>query len=119
MALELKPSDLYQNGRVIELDNGEELLIRDTLEVKQEAGDSYFNPTPDDRLPLLPFNAYEAAVENANQYWWLIADRNDVFNPMNPNIIINDGDLVELSDAGDIVIPNLLRQEPEIRSLRG
>lgn len=119
MALELKPSDLYQNGRVIDLGGGEELLIRETLSVKQESGDNYFNPTPDDRLPLLAFRAYERSVENANQYWWLIADRNNVFNPLNPDVITGDGDLIELSDVGDIVIPNLLRQEPEIRSLRG
>ena len=117
MALQLKRSDLYQNGKVIEFDNGEQLLIRDTLPVKQELGDSYVSPKDGGQLPLQAFAAYADLVENANQYWWLLADRNNVFDPLEVNLVDDNAELTEIQDT-EIVIPNILKQQPEIRGLQ-
>lgn len=117
MALQLKRSDLYQNGRVIEFANGEQLLIRNTLPVKQDLGDSYVSPKEDDQLPLLAFNGYVDLVENANQYWWLLADRNNVFDPLQVNLVDDSAALTQIEDT-EIVIPNILKQQPEIRGLQ-
>lgn len=116
MAIQLKQSDLYQNGQIIQLNDDEQLLLRETLPVKQEEGDSYIEPKEGAELNLLAFYAYEQVVDNANQYWWLIADRNNVFNPLAPNMVVGDGDLVEIWDV-EVVLPNILKQQPELRGV--
>lgn len=111
MALQLPDSNLYQNGRVIEFDNGEQLLIRDKLPEKRDALDSFETPKSDDNLLGLAYSRYFGDVENANFYWWLIADRNGVFNPLQPDIVV-DGDVLPIA-GNEIVIPNILKQQPE------
>lgn len=118
MAIQVKQSDLYQNGRIIQLDGNEQLLLRETLPVKQELGDSYAEPKEGDELPLLAYSAYVNDVALAHQYWWLIADRNNVFNPLAIDLVVGDGDLVELNEV-QIVLPNLLAQQPEFRRING
>lgn len=114
--IQLKQSDLYQNGRIIQLDGDEQLLVRDTLEVKQEEGDSYIEPKEGGELNLLAYFAYKDVVNNANQYWWLLADRNNVFNPLAPDLVVNDGDLIFISET-EVVLPNILKQQPELRGV--
>lgn len=111
-SIKVKDSDLYQNGRIIELGGGEEMLIRETLAVKQELGDSYIKPKEGDNLNLLGYFAYKDVVKNANQYWWLIADRNNFFNPLQCTVVVGDGDVVPMQDI-EIALPNILKQQPE------
>lgn len=112
--LKVRDSNLYQNGRIIDFGDGEQLLIRDTLEVKQDQTDNYITPKTDDELRLLSYNAYKDVVANSDHYWWLLADRNNVFNPLEPNMIVGDGELAPISDL-EIVLPNILRQQPELK----
>lgn len=114
MAIKVRDSNLYQNGRIIDLGGGEQLLIRDTLEVKQDQTDSYYRPNSDDEVRLLAYSFFKDIVQNADHYWWLIADRNNIFNPLEPDMIINDGELVDIASV-EIVIPNILRQQPEFK----
>jgi len=112
MAIEVKDSDLYQNGRIIQLDGDEQLLLRNTLVPKQELTDKYIEPSTDDELTLLAYFAYKDIVPNANQYWWLLSDRNNGFNPLENTVVDMDG--VQVSIVGQqIVLPNLLKQQPE------
>jgi hypothetical protein len=111
-SIQVKDSDLYQNGRIIDLGDGEQILIRETLQPKQELGDSYIKPKEGDDLRLLGYFAYKEVVKNANQYWWLIADRNNFFNPLEGTVVVGDGDIVPMQDI-EIVLPNILKQQPE------
>jgi hypothetical protein len=112
MAIQVKDSDLYQNGRIIQLDGGEELLYRTPLPPKQEQTDNYIAPKTGDELNLLAYYAYKDIVKNANQYWWLLADRNEVFNPLALNVIVGDGELLPIHEV-ELVLPNILKQQPE------
>jgi len=119
LPIELTQSDLYQNGRIIQLsseDGDELLLLRDLLPVRQELTDRYERGSEGDELPLLAFRYYRQIVSNANQYWWIVADRNGVFDPLSVNFISPEGDLLPISDPTfEVVIPNILTQQPELR----
>jgi len=126
IAFQLKDSNLYQNGKLYFLgdvdkilkdgsslvETDEVLLLREPLEKKQEQGDSFMDVTEGDELGLLAYHYYKGLVENANQYWWLIADRNEFFDPLEMTLIVDDGDLVSASGV-EIVIPNILKQQPQ------
>lgn len=114
IAFQLKDSDLYQNGKLFAVgDEDEVLLLRDLLTPKQEQTDSYDTLREGDELRLLAYGTYNRIVNNPEQYWWLISDRNQFFNPLAMDLITGDGDLV--SSAGlEIVLPNVLKQQPEL-----
>jgi hypothetical protein len=118
LPIELTQADLYQNGRVIQFssDSDELLLLRDLLPVRQEQTDRYERGSEGDELPLLAFRHYRQVVSNANQYWWIVADRNGVFDPLSVNFINSEGDLLPIYDPTfEVVIPNILTQQPELR----
>jgi hypothetical protein len=114
-SLRLLDADLYQNGRIIQIDAVDAILIRDTLPVSQEQTDKYQDFNEEDELMGVAFNAYKDIVNIANYYWWLIADRNQVFNPLEKNFIIGD-ELMPLG-GNEIVIPNVLTQQPQFNIL--
>ncbi len=111
MALELSNYNIYQNGKVIQLEGDEQLLIRDTLPPKEELTDKFKLYREGDELMLLAFNFYKASVDNANLFWWLIADRNDAIDPLAKTFAVN-GDLVSM-EGSELVIPNVLKQQTE------
>lgn len=113
--VQVRDSNLYQNGRVIEnLDSSdEELLLRNELSVEAQITDAYRYYREGDNLKGIAYYHYKDLVSNANEYWWLIADRNDVFDPIEETFIQGDGDLVSMIGQ-TIVVPNVLTQQPQL-----
>ena len=116
LPLEVRLSDLYQNGKVVQVgDSDELLLLRDVLGESQEITDEYLRVIEGDELPLVAFNKYRTTVANANLYWWLVADRNGCFDPLALTFIDADGIEREISEIGTLVVPNILTQQPKLR----
>lgn len=104
MAIELKPNNLYINGIVVFFDSedttsDEQMLIRNILDIPSTIGDRVHTVTQYDRIDKLAYNYYKDKVSDPSKYWWVIADANDIQNPL---------DLTDYVGT-DIVIPDILK----------
>lgn len=82
MDLELRGNNLYRNGEIIEFNDTEQLLLRDKLIWEGSEEDDYYTLKDWDRLDILAYNKYADYVEDASKYWWVIADANNIENPL-------------------------------------
>lgn len=98
MEVTLAANSVYRNGFIVEFSNGEGLLERDLVEFEGVPEDIYHEVKPLDRLDLLANRYYKARVQQASRYWWIIADANNIDNPLDLS------DLVGTS----ILVPNIL-----------
>lgn len=111
-AIEVKIFDLYQNGNIFQLPSGSTVLLRDRLPVKQFEEDKQYIPNNDDELPLLVYAQNQRKVANAEKYWWLLADRNNCFDPLRRQFVGDDG-IVQAIDEVTVDIPDILKQKIE------
>lgn len=96
--LELKGNNLFRNGYIVEFANGEQLFLRDKIVWKGNTEDEYYTLKQWDRLDLLAYKKYSNVVEDASKYWWVIADANNIHNPLNLTAYVGK----------EIIIPNIL-----------
>jgi len=89
---------LYRNGTILIFDNGEGLLVRDLIDFVGGSEDRYHTVKINDRIDLLANLYYKSRVEDASKFWWVIADANNIENPM---------DLTDFIGT-DILIPNIM-----------
>lgn len=100
----LKENNAYSIGYVVEFDEVEKILVREPLGIKGDESDRYHTVTDFDRLDLLAWKYYQNYVEDASKYWWLIADANNIQNPL---------DLEEFIGK-QILIPDIIRVKLEL-----
>lgn len=98
MEITLAGNNVFRNGQILLFDNGEGMIIRDTIEFTGESEDMYHTVKMNDRLDLLAYNFYSSRVEDASKFWWVIADANSIENPL---------DLTEFVGK-NILIPNIM-----------
>lgn len=109
--VELLDSDLYQNGRVFVLDDGREVLLRERYASDASLDDAVIPIANGQDLRLLAFNRYGGNVARPENYWWLIADRNGVFNPIFNGAVDDDGIEFDVTER-PVLVPNVLKQKP-------
>jgi hypothetical protein len=80
--LELKKYDLYGNGTVENFVNGEQYLIRDLIIYEGNEEDRFHTVMETDTVTYLAWLYYKDMIDNAPKYWWVIADANELENPM-------------------------------------
>ena len=98
--IELRTNNLYASGAIEEFNNGEKSLIREPVDFVIDSTDnSYHIITKFDRLDLIAYQFYGTIIEDASKYWWVIADVNEITNPL---------DLKDLVGTR-IVIPDILK----------
>jgi hypothetical protein len=98
MALTLSGNNVYRNGVVSKFSDNEGLLDRDNMDFVGKDEDVYHSLVKSDRLDLLAHRYYKNRVEDSSKFWWVIADANNIENPL---------DLTELIGT-DILVPNIL-----------
>lgn len=96
MKLELEDFDLYINGSVINLPDGDSMLIRDLINYDPKQPDIYHTVQDGDTITFISWLYYRNVIKNAERYWKFIADTNEIINPL---------DLSEYVGK-DLVIPN-------------
>lgn len=105
--LTLKDNNLYQNGRITKYANGELELERDIILFPGDENDSYYTVVEGDEITVIAYNKYKDFTDDAGKYWWLIADCNNIENPLDLSEYIGQ----------DITIPSFaafkLRQSQE------
>lgn len=96
----LRDNNLYAGGyvNVYDADNEAELL-RDILVIDGKEEDIWHTVTYGDSLWKLAWKYYSLYVSDSSKLWFVIADANDIYDPM---------DLSEFIGR-DILIPNYLR----------
>lgn len=98
--MELQDNNLYANGYIVNFEEErEQMLLRSLLPIEAKNEDRYHTVRYDDSLSRLAGKYYSGAVEDASKYWYVIADANNVLDPM---------DLSEWVGK-DILIPDILR----------
>lgn len=81
--LTLQGNNLYINGRIIEFENGDALLVRDKVEFTRQMIAQYHTLKENEDLSQLAYKYYGSIVKDPSKYWWLIADANDaIINPL-------------------------------------
>jgi len=103
-------SDLYQNGSVFVLDSGSQLLLRERYEARGQSGDTVAITKPGQDIRLLAFNRWKGLVARSDSWWWLIADRNNVFDPLFNVAVDEDGNEFDVMSR-PVLIPNILKQK--------
>lgn len=93
----LRDNNLYINGRVVQLSATEQELVRDVIVYKPTEDDLRYLVKQGDRLDTIAWRQYGVFVEDASKYWWVIADANNIINPL---------DITEYIGT-EIVIPNI------------
>lgn len=101
MILELPDNNLYATGRIIDFNDGsnELVLLRDKIVYEADDLDEYHTVKHMDAIDKIAFDRYSKYVEDASKYWWVIADANNIDNPL---------DLSEWVGK-DLVIPYFLK----------
>lgn len=98
MDVTLRGNNLYRNGSIIQFEDGEQLLIREPLQIAGTIRDNYHTVLRTDRLDILAYKFYSSFVEDSSKYWWVIADANNITNPLDLSLLIGK----------EILIPNIL-----------
>lgn len=99
MAVTLDKSNPYTTGYVLNLNDGRRQLERERLAWKGGREDQYHTVVDGDRLDLIAWTYWRAHVPNAHRYWWVLADANDVENPLDISGLV----------GLEIVVPNIYK----------
>lgn len=100
----LEDFDLYYNGTLIQLSDGDELLLREKINYSSKEPDLYHTVIDGDTLTYLAYFYYNKQTTNSSKYWKYIADVNNIHNPMElesyigKEIIIPDFNLMKLAE---------------------
>lgn len=97
--------DLFFNGKLINFDNGEKILVRENITYDSKQPDLYHVVQRGDTITYLAWKYYSDIIaENSSRYWKYIADVNNIINPLDlteyigKNLIIPNFQLMRLSE---------------------
>lgn len=99
MDLKLKSNNLYRTGNILLDNSGERTLQRELINVEASADNKYHIVTRFDRLDTVAYQYYKDFVDDASKYWWVIADANNIENPLYLEPVIGKR----------IIIPDILK----------
>lgn len=96
--IRLRDDNPYANGRINAYADGTAELDRDFPEYNGGEGDQYYTVKIGDELDEIAYRYYKNKLENAQRYWYVLADVNNIENPL------------DISDwvGRNIVIPDIL-----------
>lgn len=80
--IKLREDNPYQAGRVIEFEDGTQILEREALQLEGTLADLYHTVTNYDRIDLIAYNYYKDKVPNAAKWYWVIVDANNIEHPL-------------------------------------
>lgn len=98
ITVEFRGNNLYRNGNLLDLGAGEIMLLRDKLEITPSITDSYYTVGLEDELSVISYRVYKDLVTDPSKYWWVIADANNIENPLDITSYVGK----------ELLIPNLL-----------
>jgi len=104
--IELNQGNLYTyKGRIVDFGNGEFHLLREPLTWLPNNEDSFHTVKSGEMLDFIAHDQYKQYTDNAQSYWWVIADVNLIANPLDMSALV----------GVSILIPNILNVKLKIR----
>jgi hypothetical protein len=98
-AIVLPSSNMFANGRQIVFADGTQKLVRDKITYEPIEPDEYYTVKIDDVITGIAYQKYkDKGVDKPSHYWWIIADANNIRNPLDLSKYIGK----------EIIIPNIL-----------
>lgn len=97
-AISLPVSNLFSNGQMIIFSDGTGKLVRDKITYIPTEPDDYYTVKYADRLTSIAYKFYKNKVLLPSHYWWIIADANNIKNPLDLSALVGK----------EIIIPNIL-----------
>ena len=98
-SVKLRNNNLYRNGSVIRFSDGEEILVREKVILEGTLTDNYHILKRGERLDQIAYRYYKDIAKDASKYWWLIADANDIHNPLDLSSYVGT----------ELLVPNLTK----------
>ena len=96
--IRLDKSNPYANGRVLVFSDGTKKLVRDFVEYVGGEGDDYHTVRLDDTITGIANKFYKEKVDKPERFWFIIADANNIRNPLDLSTYVGE----------EILIPNVL-----------
>jgi len=78
----LRTSNLFSNGSILVYENNTSELNRVPVSYRQSRGDQFHTVKRGETLDLIAYNFYRKLVEKPEWWWWVIADANEIENPL-------------------------------------
>lgn len=103
--VELPTNNLYVTGKLLRLSATEVVLSRRKISLNYNIKDSYYLVKETDRLDTISYKYYSSFHPDAGKLWWVIADVNNINNPL---------DISELVGK-TIVVPDFSRVKLAIK----
>lgn len=72
----------FLNGSIVAFEDGEQEMDRENLSFQPSQLDRYHTVQINDMLDALAYRFYDGILFNPDKYWWLIADANEIINPL-------------------------------------
>jgi len=90
-------NNLYGNGRIIQFNDGEQIIIRDLITSDKFEDFEYHTVMQNDEITNIAYKYYKGVANDASKYWWVIADVNNIMRPHDISDLLGQ----------DLIIPNL------------
>jgi len=87
-ALTLRVDNPYADGKLIQLPNNDIILNREKITYKPTVYDKRHTVIQGDNLTALAYQYYRNVTEYPSRYWWIIADANNILNPLDISDLI-------------------------------
>lgn len=97
----LPKSNPYAKGRILIFANGDQRMVRDLVDYVPKESDDYYTVQNEDTLTRIAYDFYKAKRMFPSKYWWVIADANNIRNPLDMSSYIGK----------EIVIPDIINFE--------
>lgn len=99
MELEVRLNNLYQNGEINIYEDGSMTLDRPVVEFEGTLTDDYHLYKKGQTLDQVAYMYYKDLVPDSSKFWWIIADANNIQNPM---------DMAEYAGK-ELLVPNITK----------
>ena len=94
--MELNINNLYITGTIYTYPEGNQKLLRKRLNYVGTVKDIYHRVVYGDTLDAIAYKYYGTVTIDASKLWWIIADANNILNPLDITKYVGK----------DIVVPN-------------
>jgi len=97
--LKLNVDNLYADGTLVTLPNGSVVLNREKIKYEPSSTDERHTVLQGETLTGITYKKYNTVSEDCSKYWWIIADVNNIQNPLDISEYVGQ----------EIIIPDFLK----------
>lgn len=96
--MKISQSNQFVDAKIIQINTEEQIIVRKKIDWKPQPTDQKHTVSMDETIDQIAYRYYKNKRANAEAYWWVIADANNIFNPLDLSDLI----------GSQLVIPDIL-----------